>query len=129
MPSFTCNHCKQIIKHNDLYVSGYATNDKGQKICYVCCGMLDKQHLIDMKIGNKTVHYLDESHDVPYVINWPNTLRICVHATRNSVTNFGHTRLDLWFTLRDNDEQLHYFWGKQIGHNNQIAHIRKVKEF
>ena len=77
--------------------------------------------MVEAKIGAKFTHYLTTENGQNYVGNWCSTFKIPVH-TYKSRHNFGGTRYDFWFSIGEAN-----FWGYQIGHFNQIAHIQKIK--
>ncbi len=129
---FTCSVCRQTLqKANDgapyaaQIGTGYAKNNNGEKICYPCCGKQTEEELLSMNVGDRTTLYFSGNDEKGYeVTNWPGTFRRTVYP-RKSQTNWRHVeRFDFWFKVGEN-----HFHGKQIGHNNEIAHVQCVKPF
>ena len=116
-----CSRCKEKIsvKPNSI-TTGYATDDKENKICYDCCGKIDADWLIQHV---RSTYYLTETCDGYEVINWPGTMRIPVRSHKSGRHNFARTRTDVWFQFRDR-----YFHGVQYGDNSQLLHIRRLKD-
>lgn len=98
--------------------TGYATKEDGRKICYSCAGAEDEKRLLE---DGKLIGYFSNG----YFTNWPATLKIPVPYTKKSYHNFAgrNGRTDFWFTFKGFS-----FWGKQIGNNNEIAYVRKIKK-
>lgn len=116
--SFHCSVCDQDKTHESDFTTGYGTDKDGNKVCFACCGINDRKTLLDLLPGKKMHLYYSNNH----VTNWPNTLSLKPNHTRKSKTNWNLERTDFWFTLENQR-----FHGYQIGHNNQIAHIYKLK--
>jgi len=129
---FTCSRCGEHKTHTSPISTGYGVNDKGEKICFACCGDLDREQ---MQETGKAVLYL--SHEQKgkafmqctwiypqkgYVSNWPGTLSIPVRAIKIGSHNVAGRRFDFWFTFEG--EEWH---GVQYGNNTQIAHCRRLK--
>ena len=109
-----CDRCKEefvpVHDGTGLVLPGYGTNDKGEKICYNCCGELDLESL---KTADTFLLYLHSKE--PYldytsrlrkrgaVTNWPGTLRIdCTYQMRtpqvSPLTGTRHQLCNVWFT-------------------------------
>jgi hypothetical protein len=97
--------------------TGYAIKGDGRKICYTCAGAEDRRRLLE---DGKLVGYFNGKE----FTNWPGTLKIPVRGIKVSDHNFAGRkgRTDFWFKLDGK-----CFWGKQIGQNNEIAYVRRVK--
>lgn len=120
---FICSHCGQNKVHEDSLTTGYATNDKGEKICFACCGEIDRKYLNDN--GKLSGYFTESAKDGDFFTNWPGTLKLRVTYKRKSWHNWTgkNGRTDFW--IHTNDASYH---GVQIGHNSQCATIRKVKK-
>lgn len=119
MKKVTCSQCKKEIINTNKFTTGYGIDKNKHKICFDCCGKNDLNSLQTAKIGDKFIFYYDNVN----VTNWPGTLKIKPYYTKNNKHNFWHCkRIDLWFNVDNNK-----FWGKQIGYNNQIVHIKRIK--
>jgi len=119
---FECTVCHQNKVHESNFSTGYATNDKGEKICFDCCGDADKNYLLE---HGKLSGYFSKNKDGKYhFTNWPGTFTLPVFYTRKSWHNFAGKdgRTDFW--IKYNGAEYH---GVQIGHNNECATIRKTK--
>jgi len=115
-----CAICKkQIVKDPDSLGTGYAYN-KGEKICYDCCGDLDRKALRELKHGEKYILYLNTHKK--YLSNWPGTLKIEVNHIRQGRHNIAGKRFDTWFNFEGNK-----YHAVLYGMNTQIAHVKKLK--
>lgn len=113
-----CAKCgKEIVSNN--VSSGYGINDKGEKICYDCCGKIDAARLRDMAIGEKTYLYLSKDR----VTNFPNTLNIPIILKRIGRHNIARIRTDVWFEYAG-----HTFHGVCYGDFSQILHVKRIKK-
>lgn len=96
--------------------------ETGEKVCYACCGELDKQRLLNAKPGDKFYMYLTGNMQYGYyVFNWPGSFKIKVFPRKGS-HNFARARYDFWFYFGNKA-----FHGVQYGDNTQVAHIRCLK--
>lgn len=130
METTICSVCKNpIVK--DSIGTGYGIYNNNKKVCYSCIGHRDLSDLESAAIGDRfTYYFTEEETDVPgaialFVTNWPGTMKLPCHYRKKSRHNFGTTRSDFWFRTPKNR---HLFWGYQIGDNNQIAHIQRIKD-
>ena len=120
--NFTCNRCNQEKSYESDFATGYATNDKGEKICYQCCGELDRQYMID---NGAISLYLTIDKKYPSrgkVTNWPGTLSLPV-GIKVGRHNIAGVRYDCWFTFNG-----HVWHGVTYGDNTQICHCKQTKE-
>jgi len=129
--SFTCEVChKEISQEHEDFTTGYATNDKKEKICYACCAEADKQFMRD---NNKITLYLIKRYLYPesttnkaynyFVTNWPGSLEIKCYYSDKGKHNIAGTRYDVWFKFEG------YVWhGVQYGENTQLCHCKKTKQ-
>lgn len=118
---YVCNVCKkQIMKEKDSCSTGYAENDKKEKICYTCCAAEDIEY---MKNNDRITLYLN-SYDKT-VTNWPGTLKIPVkHGyIREGRHNIARVRYDVWFSYAG--KQWH---GVQYGDLTQLVHCKALKQ-
>lgn len=118
----TCARCKkEIFCDPQSPVTGYGLTDQDEKVCYACCGELDREN---MRATGRATLYLSKDADGWRVGNWPGTLRIPVYRVQSSWHNFAgnNGRRDFWFTV-DGDT----WHGVNIG-DSQIAHCRRVQE-
>src|SRR5437764_15131670 len=78
---FDCAKCGQHKVHVNPHGSGgtgYALNDKEEKICYECCAIVDKQWMDE---HDKIALYLSKGDDQRwYVTNWCGTLKFKVNT-------------------------------------------------
>lgn len=117
---FVCSVCKVKHIHNQKFSTGYALNEKDEKICYTCCGIIDKDY---MEKHGHIVLYLVETDGKHFVTNWPNTLRFPVPYVRKGSHNIAGTRRD--FQFKDHTGKLWY--GTQYGEWSDIARCRRYK--
>lgn len=102
--------------------TGYGTTRDGRKICFACCGEMDRQELINT---GKGILYLTTrpNSDIATLSNWPGTLKLVCHVKRGR-HNIARYRYDVWFIGPDG-KQWH---GVQYGDNTQICHVKRNKE-
>lgn len=122
MEKIYCSKCGKECKPEG-FAAGYAVLPvTGDKICYSCCGELDKQQLLNAKPGDKFCFYLiGDIQSGHYVSNWPGSFKIRVYP-RKGRHNFAGARYDFWFNVGN-----HEFHGVQYGDNTQVAYIRCLK--
>lgn len=122
MEKIYCSKCGKECRP-DGFATGYAVLPvTGDKICYSCCGELDKQRLLNATPGDKFYMYLtgDSQHGY-YVSNWPGSFKLRVYP-RKGRHNIAGARYDFWFYFGNNA-----FHGVQYGTATQIAYIRCLK--
>lgn len=96
--------------------------ETGEKVCFACCGELDKQQLLNAKPGDKFCFYLiGDIQSGYYVSNWPGSFKIRVFP-RKGYHNIAGVRYDFWFMFGNQE-----FHGVQYGDNTQVAYIRCSK--
>ena len=122
-----CNKCGKEIESSGIG-TGYATNNKYEKICYSCCGIIDAEELRENGklfgyFTYKTVKHTSsmKTYEDKKFTNWPGTFTIPVYHMRVSRNNFGAERRDFWFNWEGRN-----YWGVSIG-DNECARVRKVK--
>lgn len=120
MKTFICSICKQEKEVQTKGGTGYATNEKGEKICYQCCAEEDRKY---MRENGKISLYLSENENGGYKIsNWHSTLIFTVTGYRKGRHNIAGKRLDVWFRFEG------YCWhGVNYGEMTQILHCKKTK--
>jgi len=117
---FTCSVCKVEHIHNQKFTAGYARNDKGEKVCYTCCGIIDKEY---MEKHGRIDLYLTQTDGKYFVSNWPGTFKIPVIGLRKGCHNIAGSRYD--FQFKDHKGKLWY--GVNYGENSEIARCRRYK--
>jgi len=116
---FTCSYCRQEKEVKDDVGTGYATNDKGEKICYTCCARIELDFLIEHKKG---ILYLVQQDNRTVLQNWPGSLTINVSSMRKGKHNIARTRYDVWFSIDKTN-----WHGVQYGETTQICHVKQLK--
>ena len=125
--TFRCSQCNEHKPITTGSSAGFAQDDKGNKICYACCAIQDKQW---MKDHNTITLYLtiDNPHrQVGFwsrgkITNWPGTLEYQAHI-RKGYHNWAGVQYSVWF--KDDTGQVWY--GRQVGNDTQLCHCRKIK--
>lgn len=117
--TFTCKDCAQIKPVQHEGGTGYANDEQGDKICYVCCGKVDEKY---MRENGKNTMYLTGDSGNYFVSNWPGTLKIPCYYSRMSRTNWGHKRVDVWFEFAGA-----VWWGRHQGDFNQIVRVKRTR--
>jgi len=129
---FTCSVCKKTkTPQTNSCGTVYATNDKKEKICYDCCGVIDTEAMKDSTHGDKFTLYLTKEYlsedKLSYrhcVANWPGTLKFNCHSRSEGRHNIAGTRTDVWF----GNNEIGNWWGVSYGDNTQIVHCTKLKD-
>lgn len=92
---FTCTACKQEKTNDSDFTTGYGKDDKGNKICFDCCGDLDRTKLESLKPKEKAYcFYLTKKDNgsgatLNYLTNWPGTFKQLVYVWK-TVNNWGY---------------------------------------
>lgn len=131
---FTCDQCNEVkIQDNRLHNScgtGYAGNDKGDKICYDCCGVNDHNFIANMKLGDKFTGYLTYTrlpNETKYHFgNWCSTFKVPIYGVKRGQwpNPSAHVqRTDFWFDYNGME-----FWGRCIG-DMERATIVRIKNY
>lgn len=117
---FNCSVCKQDVKEpENTCGSGYALTKDNEKVCYICCGVEDRNYMIN---EDKICLYLDTTKR--QVTNWPNSLHFGLMNIRIGKHNIARKRYDVYFVGPDN-----YVWhGVTYGDNTQLCHCKRTKE-
>lgn len=122
MKKIYCTKCGKEYTPEGIAAGYGAMPETGEKVCFACCGELDKQQLLNAKPGNKFCFYLTvEGEGSYYVTNWPGSFKIRVFP-RKGYHNIAGVRYDFWFWFGHN-----IFHGVRYGNNTEIAHIRCLK--
>lgn len=131
--SFTCSRCGQTKQRPEgTCGTGYAINSKDEKICYACCGDLDKEQ---MEGGEPSILYLTVTkrgktwqfswyHITAKLTNWPGSLEINPVHGHTGRHNIAGIRYDVWFEFAG-----HKWHGVTYGDNTQLCHCKTVKSF
>jgi len=135
--TFKCSGCGETKAINQSGGTGYAICADKRKICYTCCGEIDRKaietgthatlYLVKRggeKRENKTNDpTLSRSPNAWVVCNWPGTMEFKVQTYKHGSHNIAKTRTDCWFQ----DHTGKAWWGVSYGENTQIIHCRKLK--
>ena len=122
---FTCDRCGESKEYESDHFSGYGTNSKGEKICFLCCAATDKQYMRDT---GKAILYLnwnnpeDLNDKKPVVTNWPGTLTIPCWGFSKGNHNIANIRYDVWFTFEGKE-----WHGVMYGNYTQICHCKRKR--
>ena len=117
---FKCHDCEKEIVRTSPYLPGYGTN-KGDKICYACCGIRDKK---EMETADRFLLYLTKNARDEYeVCNWPGTLRFPAHVHTGK-----HNLARVQYFVRFKDHTGAEWSGRVVGDNTQICHCRRLKK-
>ncbi len=134
---FICSVCDKHIEHESDSTTGYAKDGRtNAKICFACCGIMDRETMISEGESDRLPLYLSENppKDQTYIhslgvyanseiINWPGTLRFPAWCKQGK-HNIARTRMDAWFDGPDG----HKWHGVLYGENTQIIHCKRTKE-
>ena len=130
MAKEVCFRCGGDFIKNYDFDTGYGIDRNGHKICFKCCGEIDRQELDSLEIGGKgVIHYLTSKTEVldwgkktTYeVSNWPGSMRFNVFC-KEGRHNFAGVRRDVWFSYNGKN-----FHGVQYGNNSELCYIKRVK--
>lgn len=125
--TFYCSQCKKIvtIKHHDC-TTGYASKRNNHKVCFNCCGIVDRQFMID---NGKITLYLttnntyNDFYGDAKINNWPSSLSFNGRY-KTGRHNIAQIRYDVWFNGPDG-----FVWhGVQYGDFTQLVHCKRTKE-
>ena len=114
--------CGHTVESNG-FSTGYGINDKGEKICFACCGKKDEKYLREHGVLSGYFSGKDGKYEFS---NWPGTFRLPVLSYRKSYHNFvgKDGRIDFWVVFEGNT-----YHGVNINHaSNECATIRKTKK-
>ena len=115
-----CSKCKQeIVKPDDGFATGYGVDKDNNKICYPCCGELDKEYML--KHG-RIVLYLTVKDGQDTVCNWPNSLSFPAVATQGN-HNIAGTQAHAYFIGPDSK----LWWGRQYGQWSELCYCKRLK--
>jgi hypothetical protein len=143
-----CADCGKVIVNAGIG-TGYALISKTQQVvCYECCGVHDRQTMIDTGHSRNLPLYLGLKKDAPErprvtirqwgrtlhnvrplvasdweVTNWPGTLRIPVSGISRGEHNIAGSRIDVWFNGPDG----HVWHGVQLGESTQVVHCKRTR--
>jgi hypothetical protein len=116
---FTCSVCEETKTHIDSFTTGYGVNDKGEKVCFNCCGKTDSQW---MKDHDRIDLYLTKKDNNWVVSNWPGTLRFFANVYKGR-----HNWAGCQYTAYFKDEWGNHWFGRRFGDNTEIVHCQKMK--
>lgn len=113
----------------DGIMAGYGVNNAGYKICYNCCGDIDKKNLSDLQPGDKIYLYLTSKRKelscgietTYYVTNWPGTLKINCYV-KEGYHNIARVQRSIWFSFNGKN-----YFGKQYGDNQEVCTVKRIK--
>ena len=111
-----CAICGAAFIANGI-ATGYGVNNAGYKICYNCCGDIDKKNLSDLQPGDKMYLYLCGN----YVTNWPGTLKINCYV-KEGYHNIARVQRSIWFSFNGKN-----YFGKQYGNFQDICTVKRIK--
>lgn len=117
--TFICSVCNQEKPTQASGGTGYGYDKNDNKICYVCCGQIDKEEM--QKTGRATL-YLTQENGQNKVTNWPGTLVFKPYYSKTGRHNIAGRRYDVWFTFDGKPWR-----GTTYGDNTQICHCRRIK--
>lgn len=117
--TFVCSRCNHILPLKPTGGTGYAFWPDNTKVCYECCGKLDRATMLQTGHSKHLPLYLSPTE----VTNWPGTLRFPIIFQRKTRHNIGGTCNHAWFIGPDNK----IWYGRQIGRYTQIIHCHRTK--
>lgn len=117
-----CAICKKEITKNPNggIGYGYRYNNRTEKICYECCGDIDRKGLEDLKQGGKYILYMNTAKK--YLSNWPGTFKIELSYIKEGRHNIAGKRFDTWFNFQGSK-----YHAVLYGTNTEVAHVKKLK--
>lgn len=132
-----CSKCSMEIPQTNPPSNplGYGRDGSGAIVCYACCAIADKE---SMRRDGRIALYLTQpsiaqthsygrvgmvSSEGWSITNWPGSLQFTPRGMASiSRTNWGHTRVDVWFAFDG------FVWnGRNIG-DNQLLHCKRTKQ-
>jgi len=116
MADVICFRCGALCVSDGSAV-GYGVDKDGNEICYGCCGVSDKEAMI--QDGRITLYFNGSE-----VTNWPGSLRFKVGSKRESRNNWGVKRTDVWFGGPDS----FVWWGVNVGDSHQLVRCKRTKQ-
>ena len=129
--TFWCEYCTKVKSEESDFVTGYALDEYGGKICYECCAIEDRYK---MEEKGKIVLYLTrDDNKNPQVTNWPGTLVFPVLLMKEGKHNIVGKRIDVWFRVPPPPlseyigEKESIWWGVQYGDNTEVVHCKRTK--
>lgn len=122
MKKIYCTKCGKECTPEGISAGYGVIPETGEKVCFVCCGELNKQQLLNAKPGDKFCMYLTGNSTFGYYVsNWPGSFKVRVFP-RKGGHNLAGVRYDFWFFYGN-----HRFHGVRYGDNTEIAYIRFLK--
>jgi hypothetical protein len=136
---FTCHNCHGIKPIQTNGGTGYGIDQHGNKICYDCCAILDREqmilhgrvtlYLVKLYYNEVTRQWENEpsgknSASSFFVTNWPGTLSFKCHYTRIGRHNIAGERIDVWFS----DKSVGTWHGIHYGRSSDIVYCRRLNE-
>lgn len=140
--SFTCVKCEQTKPIQTEGGTGYGVDPQGNKICYDCCAILDREQMILQ--GRATLYLVkrffhdetkqwrsepsnkDDKNSVfsYFVTNWPGTLSFKCHYSKMGKHNIAGERIDVWF----GDKSIGMWHGVHYGRSSDLIHCKRLNE-
>lgn len=112
-----CSVCGKEIQQDGIF-SGYGILN-GEKVCYQCCGELDKKALDNLNFGDKIILYFNGKQ----ITNFPATLKITPTRVETKNHNLSGTVNYVWFKFHNKN-----FLGRQYGKNSELCYIKRLKK-
>lgn len=109
-----CSMCGKVCKSDEL-TGGYGINKKGEKVCFECCGKIDKNTLLNKGI-------LSGYFTKGCFGNWPGTFSIKT-KWREGKHNIAGIQINFWFKCEGR-----YFHGTQYGELCECATAKEISE-
>jgi hypothetical protein len=120
-----CSYCNRVRSYQSESTTGFATTQEGEKHCFDCCAVVDRDYMIDKGHSKGLPLYLVQKKEGKwFVTNWPGTLSFWVGTLRKGRHNIAGSRYDVWFNGPDG----HVWHGVQYGEWTQVCHCKRTKE-
>ena len=99
-------------------------HETDNRICFKCCGDLDREALIATNVSEKVpvCLYLTHSNGKYKITNWPETLEIPVHTPRKGRHNIAGVVRTVWFQYEEQS-----YIGRNYGEWSDICHVKRIK--
>jgi hypothetical protein len=129
MAAFQCSVCNEYYPDvsGQGVSTGYGCLENGDKVCYACCAIQDKQW---MKEHNNITLYLTLPHPLKpgqyirgHIGNWPSTLTYPAQIKAGN-----HNIAGVQYSVRFIDDTGQQWYGRQAGNNTQLCHCKKIRE-
>lgn len=126
-----CGRCQQKIMATSRSIPGYGYSNLYPhygKICYRCCGELDKDEMV--RTGQATLYLScsSEAHGLVWRVgNWPGSLVFPVELTLSKPYRVFGQRLRR-HTVRFIGPDQQPWTGWAYNHNHQLINVRRIKK-